>query len=73
MKRSLFNNFHHHLPADIGSIPLAVVTAVKFNQKAFDMITSPKARQAFDISKESPAFAKQFDADPWRAPLSGRG
>ncbi len=35
----------------------------RFNQKAFDMITSPKAREAFDISRESPAFAKQFDKD----------
>lgn len=35
----------------------------KFNQKAFDMITSARARTAFDISKEEPGFAKQFDAE----------
>ncbi len=35
----------------------------KFNQKAFNMITSPKAREAFDISRESPTFAAQFDAE----------
>lgn len=33
----------------------------RFNEKAFDMITSPRAREAFDISRESPSFAKQFD------------
>ncbi len=37
----------------------------RFNQKAFDMITSSKAREAFDISRESPSFAKQFDKDPF--------
>ncbi|MFK7734673.1 MAG: DUF1501 domain-containing protein [Pirellulaceae bacterium] len=35
----------------------------RFNQKAFDMITSSKARQAFDISKESPTFSEQFADD----------
>ena len=33
----------------------------KFNQKAYDMITSAKARHAFDISQENKAFAAQFD------------
>lgn len=37
----------------------------RFNQKAFDMITSSKARNAFDISKEDSKFAEQFDADPF--------
>ncbi|MCA9190934.1 MAG: DUF1501 domain-containing protein [Planctomycetales bacterium] len=32
----------------------------RFNEKAFAMITSPKAREAFDISREDPSFAKQF-------------
>jgi uncharacterized protein (DUF1501 family) len=35
----------------------------RFHQKAFDMITSAKAREAFDISLEDPSFAAQFDAD----------
>lgn len=35
----------------------------RFNQKAFEMIKSPAARRAFDISQESPAFAKQFSDD----------
>lgn len=35
----------------------------RFNQKAFEMITSSKAREAFDISRESPEFAKQFADD----------
>ncbi len=35
----------------------------KFSQKAFDMITSRRARDAFDISKESPAFARLFGDD----------
>jgi hypothetical protein len=32
----------------------------KFGQKAYSMITSKRAREAFDISKESPEFAKPF-------------
>ncbi len=35
----------------------------QFNQKAFEMITSVSAREAFDISREEPAFAKQFSED----------
>lgn len=35
----------------------------RFNEKAFDMITSSKAREAFDISREDPTFAKQFSED----------
>lgn len=35
----------------------------KFNEKAFDIIKSPRAREAFDISRESPEFAKQFESD----------
>ncbi len=37
----------------------------RFSQQAYDMITSPRARQAFDISKESPNFAKPFGQDPF--------
>ncbi len=37
----------------------------RFNEKAFDMITSPQARQAFDVSKEDAAFAQQFDNEPF--------
>lgn len=32
----------------------------KFGDQAYSMITSPKAREAFDISKEPESFAKQF-------------
>ncbi len=35
----------------------------RFNQKAFDMIKSPRAREAFDISREEPTFARQFDSE----------
>ncbi|RMF43636.1 MAG: DUF1501 domain-containing protein, partial [Planctomycetota bacterium] len=37
----------------------------RFSQKAYEMITSQRARQAFDISREDPTFAAQFDADPF--------
>lgn len=37
----------------------------RFNEKAFDMIKSPRAREAFDISREQTTFAQQFDADPF--------
>ncbi len=32
----------------------------RFSQQAYSMITSPRARNAFDTSKESPAFAEKF-------------
>jgi len=32
----------------------------KFGQQAYAMITSKRAREAFDVSKESPAFTKPF-------------
>jgi hypothetical protein len=32
----------------------------RFGQQAHSIITSPRARRAFDISKESPEFAKMF-------------
>ncbi|WP_040351650.1 DUF1501 domain-containing protein [Blastopirellula marina] len=35
----------------------------QFSQQAHAIITSKKAREAFDVSKESPAFAKAFEAD----------
>ena len=35
----------------------------QFSQQAYAMITSPRARQAFDISRESPAFAQPFGED----------
>ena len=35
----------------------------KFSEKAFDMVTSRRAREAFDISKEAPSFAKLFGGD----------
>lgn len=37
----------------------------RFNEKAFDMITSSQARMAFDVSKEDPSFAAQFDNEPF--------
>lgn len=35
----------------------------RFSDKAFSMLTSERARSAFDISKESPTFSAQFGAD----------
>ena len=32
----------------------------KFSQQAYSMITSKRAKEAFDISQESPSFAEQF-------------
>ena len=37
----------------------------KFGQQAHAMITSPKSREAFDISKESPNFQKLFGETPF--------
>lgn len=32
----------------------------RFGRQAYEIITSKRAREAFDVSKESPAYAKQF-------------
>src|SRR4029078_10462493 len=37
----------------------------RFTEQAHAIITSKRAREAFDISKESPAFAKPFGEDPF--------
>jgi hypothetical protein len=36
----------------------------RFSQRAYDIISSPRSREAFDISKESPEIAKLFDDTP---------
>src|SRR5690606_1446322 len=35
----------------------------RFAEQAYDMITSPRSREAFDISRESPNFAKPFGTE----------
>lgn len=37
----------------------------RFSQQAYDMITSKRARDAFDVSKESPAFAEKYGEAPF--------
>ena len=37
----------------------------RFSDKAYSMLTSERARYAFDISKETPSFAAQFGSDPF--------
>jgi Protein of unknown function (DUF1501) len=37
----------------------------RFSDKAYSMLTSERARHAFDISKETPSFAAQFGSDPF--------
>jgi hypothetical protein len=37
----------------------------RFTEQAHAIITSKRAREAFDVSKESPAFAKPFGEDPF--------
>lgn len=37
----------------------------RFGQQAHSIITSKRSREAFDISKESPAFAKKFGETPF--------
>jgi uncharacterized protein (DUF1501 family) len=37
----------------------------RFSQQAYRMITSSKTREAFDISKEDPSFAKEFGTQPF--------
>src|SRR3954469_4967670 len=36
----------------------------RFSQRAYDIISSPRSREAFDISKESPNITKLFDEAP---------
>jgi hypothetical protein len=40
-------------------------TLDKFQQQAIDMITSSKARAAFDIDKENPRLADRYGQGPW--------
>jgi hypothetical protein len=37
----------------------------RFGEKAYSILSSDRARRAFDISKEDPSFAGQFGADPF--------
>jgi hypothetical protein len=37
----------------------------RFSQRAYDIICSPRSRQAFDISQESPEIAKLFGSSPF--------
>jgi hypothetical protein len=37
----------------------------RFSQQAYDMITSKRAREAFDVSQEQPAFAEKFGETPF--------
>ncbi|MEZ6108359.1 MAG: DUF1501 domain-containing protein [Pirellulaceae bacterium] len=39
----------------------------RFGEQAFDILTSPKAREAFNIAQESPAFAQPFGEEPFGA------
>jgi Protein of unknown function (DUF1501) len=36
----------------------------RFSQRAYDIISSPRSREAFDIGKESPEIKKLFDDSP---------
>ncbi len=51
--------------ASIESKEQLITGLEKFDQKAYAMISSNRARDAFDISKESPSFAAQFSPDPF--------
>lgn len=37
----------------------------KFSEQAYTIITSKRAREAFDVSQESPAFAERFGKSPF--------
>ncbi|QDU40722.1 hypothetical protein Mal4_50820 [Maioricimonas rarisocia] len=37
----------------------------RFSQQAYSMITSKRAREAFDVSKEAPSFAGKFGESPF--------
>ena len=37
----------------------------RFSRQAYEIITSRRARTAFDVSKESPAFAEPFGKSPF--------
>lgn len=46
----------------------------QFNQKAFELLTSAKAREAFDLSREDPRLRERYGLHPWgqRALLARR-
>lgn len=37
----------------------------QFNQKAFELLTSEKAREAFDLSREDPKLRERYGMHPW--------
>jgi hypothetical protein len=37
----------------------------EFNRRAFDLLTSPRARAAFDLSKEDPRLRDRYGRHPW--------
>ncbi len=39
----------------------------RFSQQALSVITSPRAREAFDISKETPSFSEKFGSSDFGA------
>jgi hypothetical protein len=43
----------------------AVNAIDEFNSQTHAMISSPRTREAFDLSKESPGFAARFGTDEW--------
>jgi hypothetical protein len=64
----------HHLLAQIDRRYQDMVatnddfTAVDgFNRQTYEILRSPKTREAFDLSRESPAFVKRFGGDSWSA------
>ena len=51
--------------ASIGKQDQLLTGLDRFSQQAFDLITSPRARQAFDISKEPADVAARFGESPF--------
>ena len=60
-----------HLQAQLDRIPRAADNAGtframdKFDQQAFDFVSGPAARKAFDINKEDPRLRDQYGRDSW--------
>ncbi|MEX0585174.1 MAG: DUF1501 domain-containing protein, partial [Pirellulales bacterium] len=63
-RQRLLSDLDHALAAAEKSSDL-VAGLDQFSQQAHNMITSPRARAAFDTSKENPATAREFGESPF--------
>lgn len=63
-RKSLLDDLDHTF-AEVESDSQLLAGLDRFSQQAYTIITSKRSREAFDVSRESPAFAKPFGEKPF--------